>query len=433
MRIKPVIKSAGIKLPQGDRGGTIDAIRFVTLMWLLSRLLILLAMYGVIQGVPMMAGHPAPPWTLTPLLRWDGGHYLQIATQGYAYVNDGQGYNVAFFPGFPLLIKAGMGLGWSAAGASLLVNNLGFWAALAVIYLWVQRQLGRSAARWTTAVLVWCPFSLFGTVAYTEGLFLLFSAAALNAFEQRRQGWAALWGLGASLTRLPGLVLAPAFVWVSWRERRGGWAYLWSGLAGSGILWYTLFCGWRFGEPLAYLKVQKAWNPEGLAYGQGWLKMLVQVFLGPGVWKQGRLTDPLYPLALVILAGLAYGLWIYRHRLPLGGIQGCGWGLGVLVWLLAGSPLVNLMVVGGGLALLWYGRQWLSTVLLTFGGLSLLLIFSSGRTASAERYVYGIVAVAIALGLLLSRHPRWGYPVVAFFALLLTSYSVRFAQGLWVG
>jgi len=40
---------------------------------------------------------------------------------------------------------------------------------------------------------------------------------------------------------------------------------------------------------------------------------------------------------------------------------------------------------------------------------------------------------AIAFGLLLSRYPRWGAPVIGFFALLLTTGAIRFSQQLWAG
>jgi len=54
------------------------------------------------------------------------------------------------------------------------------------------------------------------------------------------------------------------------------------------------------------------------------------------------------------------------------------------------------------------------------------------RTWSLSRIAYGIVSLAIALGVLLARHPRWGYATMGFFAILLASFAVRFAQHLWV-
>lgn len=67
-----------------------------------------------------------------------------------------------------------------------------------------------------------------------------------------------------------------------------------------------------------------------------------------------------------------------------------------------------------------------------YGLFSMVIILSPGRTISAERHVYGIVSVAIALGLLLQNHPRWRYPLWGFSSLLLALFAIRFAQHLWV-
>lgn len=57
---------------------------------------------------------------------------------------------------------------------------------------------------------------------------------------------------------------------------------------------------------------------------------------------------------------------------------------------------------------------------------------ASGGAASAQRYAYGIVSLSIALGMLLKRYPRWGYATMAFFAIVLVNFAVRFSQHLWV-
>lgn len=410
-----------------------STLRFPIAHWLLSRLLILVAIFLVATQLPTPEGGLAVPFSWEALTRWDGQHYLAIATQGYDYVPNGQSHNIAFFPVLPLLMRAGMALGLPPILTGLLANNLALLGALILVYRWVQERHGLAAARWATIALAWCPFSLFGSVLYTEGIFLLISTAALVAFDHKRHGQAALWGAIASATRPPGIVLAPAFLWVCWREKRGIPAMLWSLVAGSGLLFYSLFCWLRFGDPLAFVKVQQAWHPEGLAYGQGWLKSLVQIFLGPTVWRAGRLTDPFYPIAILMLGAIAFLLWRFRARVGEKRVR-YGYCLLVLVfWILAGAPLINFVMVVGSILLLWHFRRELTPVAASYGLFSMGLILSTGRTMSAERHTWAVVSVAIAFGLLLSRYPRWGGPVVGFFAVLLVPLAIRFAQGLWAG
>ena len=68
-----------------------------------------------------------------------------------------------------------------------------------------------------------------------------------------------------------------------------------------------------------------------------------------------------------------------------------------------------------------------------FRSFSFLIIFSSGRTASAERYTYAIIPLSLALGIVCDRYPRRGYALILFFGILLVLYSIRFAQNLWAG
>ncbi|NJP09175.1 MAG: hypothetical protein HC866_06530 [Leptolyngbyaceae cyanobacterium RU_5_1] len=412
---------------------THSAVGFAIAHWALSRLLILIAIWLVAPVLPIPAGGVVVPRDWQALIRWDSQFYLQIAETGYEYADDGKAYNIAFFPALPLLIRAGMLLGLPPEAAGLLANNLAFLAALILLYHWVNERHGQQAARWAAIALVWCPFSLFGTVLYTEGVFLLVSTAALASFDRKQYGWAAVWGALASATRLPGLMLVPAFLFVSWKEQRGLPAYLCSLAAGTGALFYSLFCWLQFSELLAFLKVQKAWHPHELAYGQAWLKSLVQITLGSATWKSGKILDPLYPIAVLAICAITCLIWRFRQQL---GKVRTRWGfcvLALLLWILAGSPLVNVVMVLGSAYLAWHFRRELRPVAAAYGLLSVALILGTGRTISAERYMYAVVPVAIAFGILLSRYPRWGYPICSFFALLLFSLAIRFSQQLWAG
>lgn len=68
---------------------------------------------------------------------------------------------------------------------------------------------------------------------------------------------------------------------------------------------------------------------------------------------------------------------------------------------------------------LWLLRYWFAA---SFGG-----------TISLSRLAYGIVPLNIAIGVLLSRHPRQGYLILGAFMTLLAKIAVGFAQERWVG
>jgi Gpi18-like mannosyltransferase len=85
------------------------------------------------------------------------------------------------------------------------------------------------------------------------------------------------------------------------------------------------------------------------------------------------------------------------------------------------------MVFGGGY-LLWYLRTDLTRICAVYGFVSIALIVNSGATLSVNRYVYGIVSVSVALGLLLSRNRRWGYATMGLFGVSLIGFAIHFAR-----
>jgi Gpi18-like mannosyltransferase len=313
---------------------------------------------------------PTSGWEL--FSHWDGGWYTKIATQGYSYANDGQQHSVAFYPLFPLLIRGLMALGMRVEVAGVLINSLAFLGALLLVYFWVEERYDTGSAKWTTAVLAWCPFSIFCTVMYTEGLFLLLTAAALRAFEKGDYIWAAVWGALTTATRGPGVVLIPAFLLVAWREKRPPLAYVAGFASAIGLLSFSLYCAIRFGDALAFVHAQKGWVQPS------WLDLLAQIF---------RLRP---------------------------------------------SAITRVMMIFGSVYLLWVFRKKLSMIVLTYGFCSLALLASSGVLLSVNRCAYAIVSLPITMGLLVAAKPRWGYGLMGLFGVYLLYVSVRFASWQWV-
>lgn len=398
-----------------------------------SRLLIWTVMLHLAPNLPAPAGGVSPEFGWEVFDFWDSGHYHNIATAGYEFSNDGGKHNVAFFPLFPLMVRGLMNLGLRFEIAGMLVNNLSFCLACYWLYFWVKKNHGSKAAIWTVGVLAWIPASMFTGVIYTEGLYLLLSTAALQAFASGQYPWTALWGALATATRPTGIALIPAFIITAWKQRKPVAAYLAGFTTATGLLLYSLYCAIQFGEPLAFVIAQKGWR-DSLGFDWlGWWKMLVQIIAGTTNWKHGSIQDPWHPILFTLIVALGYLLWRSRHRW---GTEKVGCGMIVLfflLWLLAGDPFINTIAVIGSGYLLWHLRHKLSIVAVIYGWCGLGLILASGGTWSLNRLSYGIVPTSLALGVFISRYPRWGYLALSFFAIILASFSVRFAQELWMG
>lgn len=370
----------------------LQGLPFILMMWLLSRLTIIIAIqifaplypatpatHDVIPLGFIFNFYPKPSWEL--FTHWDAAWFKQIVLSGYEYANDGERYNIAFFPIFPLVVRAVMSLGLSFEIAGLLVNNLAMLGAMILLYRWADEHYDVSVARWATAVMAWCPFSLFGTVIYSEGLFLLFSTAALRAFEKHQYARAVLWGALSTGTRVTGIALIPAFLFLAWREKRPPMAYIAGFATSGGLLLFMLFCWIRFNDPLAFVHVQKGFGTaSGVNWG-GWWSMVVNLFK----WRWGAVKE-----------------------------------------------FTKLFMFFGSAYMFWYLRNQISRVAILYGFFSLLLIFNSGAVLSVNRYVYGIVTTSLGLGLILSRHRYWGYATMGLFTTLLVGFSIRFAWWRWV-
>lgn len=378
-------RSRGIVNPKLKRKLWVNKLRFVIAMWLLSRLVILVVMQLAAPLLPFPPTNFNEPLPLNFVpnfvpkigqelfIHWDGAWYRKIATLGYDYADDQQWHSVAFFPLFPLISRGVMCLGLPFEVAGILVNNLALLGALFLLYCWVQERYSIREARWVVAALVWCPFSLYGTVIYTEGLFLLLTTASLRAFDNHQHGQAAVWGAMATATRAVGVALIPAFLLVAWREKRPAIAYAAALASSGGILLFSIYCAVRFGDALAFVHVQRAWQHLS------WLDIFNQAFC-------------------------------------------C----------FDAESLTKIVMLLGGSFLLWHLRSKLPQVVIIYGFCSFALLLKSGATSSFHRYVYGIVSVSLALGILLACYPRWGYAIIGLFTILLINYTVRFAWWQWV-
>lgn len=262
--------------------------------------------------------------------RWDGEHYLAIATQGYRPVID-EHTNIAFFPLYPLLM-AGLGSLFGGgvfanAVAGIVISHVALFGALVVLFKIVERDFSRTLAWRTIAVLLLFPTSFFFGAVYTESLALLLSVSTFW-FMRREQWWlAGACGALLAATRLPGVLIAPllAVVYlhsVGWNVRRVRFEILAAVLPLLGLGAFMAYQWTVFGSPMAFLESQRVWNQQLSAPWMTIIRSIDWAMYQPESWPYFTvyLATWLLFTVLGVLAfrrlPLAYGLTFWALTLP---------------------------------------------------------------------------------------------------------------------
>jgi len=166
---------------------------------------------------------------------------------------------------------------------------------------------------------------------------------------------------------------------------------------------------------------------RSLCFALGIVCSLVLLGLASGL--MGRLYGSLPDQIPLLVAGLAWGP---GRRWPT-----ASFALSVLAfvgyWLLGGMPALCLLFSLGCLPLLVWGYGRLPLELWLFGVTSVMAYLLKQNTISLERHVFATVPLLMLYGAWFSAHPRWLGFVLGFGSLLSVIYSVRFAQGQWIG
>jgi hypothetical protein len=247
--------------------------------------LTLLTKVGVlaIGYAALWAATGAQPGLLDPWHRWDAPHYTDIAVFGYAADDPGNlsapGYEqvypgdldlyIVFFPLFPWLIAAVNAVIREPIVAAFVVATGASLFVAPLLYRLIREDLGREVGLWSAGLLLVFPTAYFLHIGYTESLFLALAFGSLWLARTDRWWLAGLLAVFAALTRVNGLVLAPALAveaFLQWRadpERR--LRARWLAIAGAGIGFgvYLALNQTVYGDPLAFVEIQNGhWDKE---------------------------------------------------------------------------------------------------------------------------------------------------------------------------
>jgi dolichyl-phosphate-mannose-protein mannosyltransferase len=254
--------------------------RLPLLVFLVSRLGLFLIVYLGLISIPLQNVVPGQ-WQASPdnlLLdgwsRWDSGWYTDIAVHGYSSAAKtdeelkGQ-ENIVFFPGYPLLLRAGMLLFGDVFLGGIILSNLCFLVALVFLFHLVQEDFGTDIAERTVILLSVFPFAFYFSAVYSESLFLM---AAVGAFYFGKRGiWsaAAVMSLVAAATRPHGIVVPFSLLILYFERIHFRWSsvranILWLPVGFAGFAGYFVFLWARFGyTPLDYITIDlRGWQQE---------------------------------------------------------------------------------------------------------------------------------------------------------------------------
>jgi hypothetical protein len=253
-----------------DRSLLRRALRFCAVTYLVAR--IALSLLGLLVGSIDANEPPGDPPTLRPVvsagmhnlfdgtLRLDAAWFVTIADDGY----DVDPNSAAFFPAYPMLIRAVSFLPWmSSLTAAILVSNLALFGALVALYVLTTHELTEAVAKRTVVLLMAFPTSFFLLAPYSESLFLLLAIIALGAARRRRWVTGALAGALAALTRFIGIALIPALAVEAWtsRDRRERTRGVVAACAiALGPLAYFAWWQYHADDMLAPIHAQRHWN-----------------------------------------------------------------------------------------------------------------------------------------------------------------------------
>ena len=434
-------------------------------LWI-SRLLVWIAGAGTVAtlGFGPIRGAFDPPgvtrgfgWLgdllAAPAARWDSAWYLVIAHYGYRpELGSYTSARDAFFPLYPLGLRALSDLGLQAVVAGVLFSLATFALALYGLHRLTTLELGGSArrgggeiARLAVLVTALAPMAFYFSAVYSESLYLALSVGLFLCARRGRWAWVGVLGMLAVATRSTGLVLAlPALMLYLYGPRQDrppdfGPARpardpgvdrartirglgvrlracrpryklradaLWLALLPAGLGLYMAYLGLSGGDTLAPFHAQGIWGRH---------------FAGPyvGVWD--GLRAALQGARQLLSAQRAH---VYYPAAAGSPFVSAGHNLMLLAFLLAAVPL---FVIALRVLPLAYGVYAIAAL-----ALPLSYPVPAQPLMSLPRFLVVLFPLSIAFAVWLAAHPRARIPALAMSTLLMAFFVAQFATWHWV-
>ncbi len=322
------------------------SVRQAFVVWSLSRFIVLAVMIlaahltveetafgGTVQTARISLHRTSVARRLRSIVRaGDSWWHAGIAEDGYEKrsFTSGEQHNWAFFPLYPLLLRAAARVTGGYILTGMLLSSLLFFFALVLLHKTAIAFGGDAGtADRTIFYTALFPVSYFFSLPMTESLFLLLSVGSFYAAKRNRWWMAGSIGALASATRAPGIILLPALFVLYLQQYR--WRWRWNFLSlfiiPSGLLAFMFYLHAITLNAFAFMDVQAAWGRQGglfLAPLYNYLRDPLEV---SSVWDFKALNF------IAAATSFACSFWLMRRR---------EWSLAVYALLLVVLPLSSL-------------------------------------------------------------------------------------------
>lgn len=328
--------------------------------------------------------------------RWDANHFVIVAEHGWSGPIAEPARPAAFFPLYPLAMRAFMSVGVPPIAAGLIVSTIATYIACVYLMKLADRELGEGSGRRATLYLLLFPTAVFLAAPYSESLFLAGAIPAFYYARQRRWLMAALPAAIAMGARAAGvfLLIGLFFEYV----RQGSADKRWGGTrlrdvaiclaAGAApLLLYALFLHFERGNAFQYLIDQEQ------GWGRDFPTSPWRAFMATWNTRQG--LD--YPTS-----------WIFAWRIE---ILAAGAGVGLTIWALLKKEWGYAAYMGVFIATLMMSTWYFSIPRMLLGFFPAVLFLAAAVRGRSTLHEIALVTLApiATLGVIVYTRGAWFY------------------------
>ncbi len=189
---------------------------------------------------------------LAKLANFDGVHYLKIAKNGYDQ------YEQAFFPLYPVLIRLLSPIFFgNLLYSAIFLSNASLVLGAALFYKVLQKHFGGEQASWALLFFLFFPTAFYLSSVYTEALFFLLFFAGFYFLEKGRLKESFLFFYLLGLTRVVGVLAAPAIILYDKGRKK---SFYLAAAPILGLLTYMIYLYKTTGDPLFFFTSQPAFG-----------------------------------------------------------------------------------------------------------------------------------------------------------------------------